>query len=464
MSKLTEQIEKALNTVGEWIDSEGIIKITRDLDESAGRLDDATGRWIPDYSASYTFIDILDDTTKGTGKGNIKDIMKLKKKFNDIRPHLPYGEYGLNADHPTKAKLYQRLFKNDPLVRPSGETHGAKITLKSGEKVHKTFETLTMRVPGRPWANGAVSDIDVQPAFQKYLGARDRRIRTGAKRASAQFKVGDQYFYFSSQGTNAKSRTGLVAGDGTVFKVVASPEATLKEAHRRATKLKLTPKMNPWEWRAMEELYEFAGQNGFHVDHIKPLEKGGLHHWSNLQVLDAQDNLIKGAKENVEEFFKPKMTGQLTPGPMIKKDYDALLRKINTTEKAKAALHRSVGAAGVDTALARSSGLGTLQRRLGSVLPVVGAGFDAWDVQQRLKEVEENPNNKLDKLQLGLATATLGTSFWAEPANFALGIANLGIDAYRTVSEEEKRTELLNTMRAIGRGGTKIGKQLSNLL
>ena len=114
--------------------------------------------------------------------------------------------------------------------------------------------------------------------------------------------------------------------------------------------------------------------------------------------------------------------------------------------------------------LAPSSGLGTLQRRLGSVLPVVGAGFDAWDVQQRLKEVEENPNNKLDKLQLGLSTATLGTSFWAEPANFALGMANLGIDAYRTVSEEEKRTELLNTMRAIGRGGTKVGKQLSNLL
>ena len=83
MSKLTEQIEKALNTVGEWIDSEGIIKITRDLDESAGRLDDATGQWIPDYSSSYTFIDILDDTTKGTGKGDIKDIMKLKKKFND---------------------------------------------------------------------------------------------------------------------------------------------------------------------------------------------------------------------------------------------------------------------------------------------------------------------------------------------------------------------------------------------
>ena len=464
MSKLTEQIEKALNTVGEWIDSEGIIKITRDLDESAGRLDDATGRWIPDYSSSYTFIDILDDKTKGTGKGTVADIYKLKKKFNDIRPHLPYGEYGLNADHPTKAKLYQRLFKNDPLVRPSGERSAAKRVLKTGETVREEFETLLMKVPGRSWANGAVPDIVVQPAFQKYLGARDRRIRTGSKRAISQFEHNGMFYGFSSQGINATSQAGLVAGDGTVFKVVPSITQTVKEANRRAVKLGLTPKMNPWEWQAMDELYEFAGKNGFHVDHVKPLEKGGLHHWSNLQVLDANDNLVKGAKENMEQFFKPKMTGQLTPGPMLEKDYKKFIRVGNASEKAKAALHRSVGAAGMGSNLARSSGLGTLQSRLGSVLPVVGAGFDAWDVQQRLKEVEENPNNKLDKLQLGLATATLGTSFWAEPANFALGMANLGIDAYRTVSEEEKRTELLNTMRAIGRGGTKVGKQLSNLL
>ena len=125
---------------------------------------------------------------------------------------------------------------------------------------------------------------------------------------------------------------------------------------------------------------------------------------------------------------------------------------------------RSVGAAGRDFPLAPSSGRGMLQRRLGAVLPVVGAGFDAWDVKARLAEARANPDNKLDQLQLGIASATLGTSFWAEPANFALGMTNLGIDAYRTITEEDKREDFLKSMRAIGRGGTKIGKQVTNLL
>ena len=33
-----------------------------------------------------------------------------------------------------------------------------------------------------------------------------------------------------------------------------------------------------------------------HVDHIKPLSKGGHHHPDNLQILTATDNLKKGAK------------------------------------------------------------------------------------------------------------------------------------------------------------------------
>lgn len=42
-------------------------------------------------------------------------------------------------------------------------------------------------------------------------------------------------------------------------------------------------------------LTELTGEP-YHVDHIKPLAKGGLHHPSNLQVLRGVDNLRKGAK------------------------------------------------------------------------------------------------------------------------------------------------------------------------
>ena len=108
------------------------------------------------------------------------------------------------------------------------------------------------------------------------------------------------------------------------------------------------------------------------------------------------------------------------------------------------------------------SALGKAMRRAGSVLPFVGAGLDAWDVQQRWEEAMNNPNKGLadwlDKVQLGLATTTLGTSFWAEPANFALGMTNLGIDVARTFAEEEKREDFFRTMRAIGREGTRIAR------
>jgi len=34
----------------------------------------------------------------------------------------------------------------------------------------------------------------------------------------------------------------------------------------------------------------------WHVDHIKPVSKGGLHHQDNLQILDSISNMKKGSK------------------------------------------------------------------------------------------------------------------------------------------------------------------------
>ena len=42
-------------------------------------------------------------------------------------------------------------------------------------------------------------------------------------------------------------------------------------------------------------LTELTGEQ-YHVDHIKPLAKGGVHHPSNLQVMRGKDNIKKGAK------------------------------------------------------------------------------------------------------------------------------------------------------------------------
>ena len=44
----------------------------------------------------------------------------------------------------------------------------------------------------------------------------------------------------------------------------------------------------------------------FHVDHIKPLSKGGTNALSNLQVLPAKVNMQKGNKINFRKKHKQK--------------------------------------------------------------------------------------------------------------------------------------------------------------
>jgi len=63
-----------------------------------------------------------------------------------------------------------------------------------------------------------------------------------------------------------------------------------------------TPDLTSEESRKIRELYWLArdlkavsGQE-YHVDHIKPLSKGGLHHPDNLQILPADLNFKKGAR------------------------------------------------------------------------------------------------------------------------------------------------------------------------
>ena len=73
-------------------------------------------------------------------------------------------------------------------------------------------------------------------------------------------------------------------------------------AARRARKRNATPKMSQEEKQRITDIYYRAWCYSqveiwnFHVDHIIPLAKGGLHHPDNLQILEATINLQKGSR------------------------------------------------------------------------------------------------------------------------------------------------------------------------
>lgn len=69
-------------------------------------------------------------------------------------------------------------------------------------------------------------------------------------------------------------------------------------AKRRATKLNQTPILLQEEKYQIEMIYKKAQELGknWHVDHIRPLAKGGLHHPDNLQIAAKKYNLEKGSK------------------------------------------------------------------------------------------------------------------------------------------------------------------------
>lgn len=71
---------------------------------------------------------------------------------------------------------------------------------------------------------------------------------------------------------------------------------------RNTSKKHQTPPLTEKEIKKLRLYYqirEYLGE-GWHVDHIVPISKGGLHHPDNLQVIRAEDNLSKNAKLDYE--------------------------------------------------------------------------------------------------------------------------------------------------------------------
>ena len=96
---------------------------------------------------------------------------------------------------------------------------------------------------------------------------------------------------------------------------------------------------------------------------------------------------------------------------------------------------------------------GKLARKAGALVPFAGAAFDTIDANEKIRRAWQDPTF-LNNLQATMAVGTVGTSFWNEPTNFALGIGNLAIDAGRyahgVITDDDKRKEAVNMLNALG--------------
>ena len=102
---------------------------------------------------------------------------------------------------------------------------------------------------------------------------------------------------------NAANRKKMNANNAK-WRAAHPAECAALRALRRVRKLAAAVPLTPHEQADVIALYakaraltELTGVP-YHVDHKKPLAKGGLHHPDNLQVLRGVDNQRKGAKWN----------------------------------------------------------------------------------------------------------------------------------------------------------------------
>ena len=117
------------------------------------------------------------------------------------------------------------------------------------------------------------------------------------------------YEHMREEGNHPKWTDGLSKIDRSAYMVIYDKKwlqnnldkHSANSARRRAHKLSQTPDdadttVIIWYYEIAQQMSKRIGIPGFyHVDHIRPLSKEGLHHEDNLQILTARQNIMKGS-------------------------------------------------------------------------------------------------------------------------------------------------------------------------
>jgi len=265
-------------------------------------------------------------------------------------------EFGKGASGARKDDLYFRWW---------GDKEGVR-RLPDGSLLYQA-DTLGSDVT-RPPTSGAPSE------YIEALSKEDWRKR---KRLSPNQKIKNSYGeqwgvprenWWKVEGTGEGGIEGRLKTKGLAYD-------NFKSGIRRALTKGKTLQMSPWEWDAVYEAYKYAQKHGYHVDHIDPISGTGYHVWDNLQILDANDNLVKGAKTNIEGII-PKRTTYLVQGPLTEQDWVKYTKKnAGLATRRSKFLKRAIAATATATAGVVSNPLKSLAA-IPDVIPATYA-FDA---------------------------------------------------------------------------------------
>lgn len=137
------------------------------------------------------------------------------------------------------------------------------------------------------------------PAQQRYYERNRDKVIAKARECNARDPEARRAYMADNYEKNKTARKARQAAWRR-----GNPHAVRSQiATRRARKKNLAVELTNEQRADVIALYakaralsELTGEP-YHVDHIKPLSKGGLHHPDNLQVLRGVDNLRKGVRD-----------------------------------------------------------------------------------------------------------------------------------------------------------------------
>jgi len=117
----------------------------------------------------------------------------------------------------------------------------------------------------------------------------------------AEYYLNNKEKILNSHAIYRKTNKDKIQKSNTMYRENNREKFCIYEAERRAKKINHTllpvdSKMIWLYYAVCNETNNILGDTFFHVDHIQPLNKGGLHHEDNLQILEVHLNLQKHNK------------------------------------------------------------------------------------------------------------------------------------------------------------------------